>query len=217
MSKTTMTSRQFQAILALAEQKGLTAERTTAILKSGILADVFDHEADLSDRPAVRNALRLGAIKPDTFILTVDYGTQERPRNLEEMICAGLYGLRNMEVHEGNFPIRGDGKQSYEAKLFHFNYQISSSQAEREIKASDLANPWKSARIEHLLAFGEKFPDEQRKYSVISLGSSAGLNADQHVPCLRMQGSERQLSIGWRGNGWAPQYRFLAIRRIKGH
>ncbi len=47
------------AILRLLEDKGATPNRCERILSSGFLADLFDADADLSDRVVYRNSLKL--------------------------------------------------------------------------------------------------------------------------------------------------------------
>lgn len=77
---TTMTTGNIQAILALAEQKGLIPDRTTRIIASGILADAFDKDADLSNRDAWRAAFKLPPLNPPVFrfIDTVEIPATDR-------------------------------------------------------------------------------------------------------------------------------------------
>lgn len=56
---TTMTSGNLQSILRLADEKHLNPERATKIIASGALADVFDEKADLTDRDAIRAAMKM--------------------------------------------------------------------------------------------------------------------------------------------------------------
>jgi hypothetical protein len=219
---TTMSSKQIQTILDLAEQKCLTPARTTAILSSGILADVFDSDANLSDREAVRQALKLGALLPESIILVVDYGTEKKLRTLEEMIVAGRYDWKNNDITAKRFQITGVGQLEFEGKLFRFNRDISSDNAERLIKADDPVNPWNLGKIEHLLSFGEKFPEEQRKYPIVGLGSVAEVRGCRRVPYLRRLDSKRDLhrldskrdlGLGWRDDDWGALSRFLAVRK----
>jgi hypothetical protein len=132
------------------------------------------------------------------------------------MIAAGHYDWKNDDITAKRFPIVGVGTVELEAKLFHLNRDISSDAAERFIKADDKANPWESAKIEHLLSFGEKFPDEQRKYPIVALGSVAEVGGYRYVSNLFKDDSKRRLDLIWRGLGWGASCRFLAVRKVSG-
>ncbi|HEY4525318.1 MAG TPA: hypothetical protein VJL39_03050 [Candidatus Paceibacterota bacterium] len=56
---TTMTSGNLQSVLRLADEKKMSPERMTKVVASGVLADAFDEKADLSDREAIRAAMKL--------------------------------------------------------------------------------------------------------------------------------------------------------------
>ncbi len=60
---------QQMALLRLLESKGMTTDRLTKLLASGILADVFDERASLANRAAVRTALWFGIWIPDGTII----------------------------------------------------------------------------------------------------------------------------------------------------
>src|SRR5438552_3599490 len=102
------------------------------------------------------------------FYLWVDYG-----QSLEEMIVAGNYDWKNDDITAKRFPITDKGVVEFEARYFHFNRDISSENAIKEIEATDTANPWSTAEIEHVLSHGKTFPEEQRKFPIIGLGSVA--------------------------------------------
>ncbi len=206
---TTMSSRQVQSFLDLAEQKGLTPDRMTIVLSSGVLADVLDVGADLSNRGAFRKAIGLGEFLPESIVLTVDYST-----GLEAMIAAGRYDWRNSDITPERFPISGTGIVKFEARLIHPDRDISSDDAEAQIRALDPQNPWEPGKIEHLLSFGAKFPKEQRKRPIVGLGSVARVDGCCDVPCLDRDGSERGLHLLWGGDGWDAVSRFLAVREV---
>jgi hypothetical protein len=166
MSDATMSLGQLQAIMALAEQKGLNPERTKLILSSGVLADVFDLKADLSNREAVQKVLGLSTSLVEPIVLTIDYS-----RNLDEMIAAVRLDSIGESFKGKRFLIDGKGRMELEAKLFHFNRSIGSHEAERLMMAHDRTNPWEQAKIEHLMAYGEIFPDEQKMYPIAGLGT----------------------------------------------
>ncbi len=196
---TTMSTKQLQSLLDLAEQKGLTPERMTVILASGVLADVLDAGALLSNRGAVRRALGLGPLE---FQITVDYTL-----DLAAMIAAGKYDYVNPDIMAGSFPIKGEGKRELTAQLVHFNRVISSDDVEKELSKKGL----RPATIEELLAFGATFPEVQRRFPIIALGSVAEVRGRRSVSALGGDRSGRNLYLYWRVSDWLGLCRFLAL------
>lgn len=62
---TTITSQQTVATLDLLKAKGMNPDRYKGILASGLLADLLDSAADLSNRDAFRAALKLSSLQPE--------------------------------------------------------------------------------------------------------------------------------------------------------
>jgi len=208
--KTTSTSGQWIKLLELWDQKGMTPELLQTRLSHGILADIFDPEATLPDREEIRKLLNLSPLVPELIILALDYG-----RKLEDLIKAGNYDWFNDDITAKRFPINGTGIEEFEFDLFHPNRSISSESAIEEMKKSDdPERPWMPAEIGHLLVFGEAFPELQRKFPIIALGSVAKVGGNRRVPCLDRVGSERNLDLHWFGLGWGAGYRFLRVRRV---
>jgi len=207
--ETIFTDGQLTKLIETMRQKQMTPERFNTILGSGILADILDPNADLGNRNAVRVALKLEVVMPDIFRFTVDYG-----QSLDQMIAVGHYDWMNDDITAKRFPIVGEGVVEFEARLFHFNRSISSETAVGKIKEADPENPWIPAKIEYLLAFGEKFSEEQRKFPIIGLGSVARVNDYRSVPYLYEDGSERDLSLDWWYGDWRSGCRFLAVRKV---
>ena len=146
----------------------------------------------------------------EQIVLSVDYG-----QSLEQMIAEGNYDWKNSDITAKRFPVVGNGIEQFEAKIFHFDRNTASQDNVDAIKADDPANPWEPGKIEHLLAFGAKYPEEQRKYPVIALGSVAKVDGLRRVPCLGVRGRERDLGLGWWNDGWLGRCRFLAVRPVK--
>ena len=142
------------------------------------------------------------------FRFTVDYD-----RLIEVMIAAGHYGWVNDNIAKC-FQIRGSGIVHFEGRYFHPNRGISSEDAVTGIGELDTENPWMPAETEHMLAFGAKYPDEQRKHPIIGLGSVAVVVNNRRVLYLDGGASERFLSLVWWGRKWNAVYRFLAVRKV---
>jgi len=139
-------------------------------------------------------------------LLTIEAGLM-----FEERITRGQYSWRNSDLREEWFPVTADQVGKWEWRLFHFNFncKIPSRKASFLIKE----NAFELGQIGHILAFGEKYPEEQRKFPIIGLGSVAGFDVDHYVPALGIFGAERTLNLGWFEGGWSNGHRFLGVRR----
>jgi hypothetical protein len=214
------TTYQLMKLAEMLEQKGTTFQQFEKVFSSGLLADIFDSEADLGNRRAVRAALKLGplphgtsGIAPESSsTIEIDFGL-----TLDQMIQAGKFEWMNNEINFHQFPVQGEGKVVFEARLFHFQGPISSRDAEQAIKESDAERPWQVARLEHLLAYGAKFPTEQRNHPILALGSvgDAAYFGKRNVPYLYRRVTGRSLHLDWWCNDWPPLYRFLAVRELR--
>ncbi len=206
---TTHTSAQLTKFFELLEQRGMTPARFQILLGSGILSDVFEEKATLGNRFAVRQALGLGALPSTPGSHIVDYSL-----DLEAMIAVGNYDWRNDDITDKRFPIVGTGRAEFEYTIFHFDRNMSSEDAVKEIVAADAENPWEPAKIENILAYGAKNPEEQRKFPIVGLGSVGRVFGARYVPFLGRFDSGRLLYLGWWGFGWDADVRFLAVRKV---
>lgn len=193
--------------LVILGQQELTADHLR-LMHDGYLADFAEavREGALPPREDFRRLLKLSPLR---FEFEVDYDL-----SLEEMIAAGNYDWRNDKLNEKNFPIKGKGKKRFEGKLFAAN--CSSEDGVKRILAEDRAQPWKPGETEHILAFGAKFPDIQRKTPVVGLGSSAGVVGGRAVPCLYRRDAMRGLRLAWWLIAWPDDWRLLGVREISG-
>jgi hypothetical protein len=147
-------------------------------------------------------------LKTDTIAdltIAVDFGT-----SLPDMIAGGKYYWVNSYITPEKFPVEGTGKKAFRTKLFDFGRYISSEAA---VTAMQKENFTPAGHI-HGLAFGAAFPDEQRKYPIACLGSSARVGGRRDVVCLSRGGGGRGLLLdGWDG-GWDGGWRFLGVREV---
>ncbi|MFA6315368.1 MAG: hypothetical protein WC648_03335 [Candidatus Paceibacterota bacterium] len=200
----THTSAQSKKFIELLEQKWVTPERFQTVLGSGILSDIFEEKATLSNRFAVRQALCLGPLPSEPIVLIVDYG-----QTLEQMIVAGRYDWKNDDITVSRFPIEGKGTVEFEAVLFHFDKDISSEDAKKQIEEAG----YEVGKIEHVLSFGANYPEEQRKFPIVGLGSVGEVGGRRYVPDLYGDGSDRDLNLGWWDSDWDADCRFLGVRK----
>lgn len=140
--------------------------------------------------------------------LTVDY-----TKTVEEAIADGNYDWKNSDITSKNFPISPEmtgKKMEIKTKLFHFNCDISSEDVTLKMDKDG----YRPATLMELLVLGFLFPELQRHFSIVALGSvwyDAG--GRRRVPGLGVGGSDRGLYLHWFGREWVARYRFLGIRK----
>ena len=190
--------------------KGKSRDQMQRVLGSGLVSDIFNPEAKLTNRLAIRQALGLGALPSEPGQHIVDYYGMSH----EDMMVAGNYDWKDGAIKPVRFPVKGEGKVEFEDTLFHFDRSISSKDAIKEIVNADKANPWAPAKTENILAYGAKNPEEQRKYPIVGLGSVAEVRGRRSVLYLDEGGSRRNLYLNWFDDDWHSDYRFLAVRKV---
>jgi hypothetical protein len=139
------------------------------------------------------------------FSIAVDYG-----KTLQDMIAAGRYDWVNSNITAKKFPVEGTGTRTFRTRLFHFGSNISSEDA---VAAMEKESFTPATHI-HGLAFGATFPDEQRKYPIACLGSSARVDFRRYVVGLGRSGAKRALHLCYWYGGWRGGWRFLAVQEV---
>lgn len=159
----------------------------------------------------VQCAKLLSDIRP----VTVDYGSpqsdEERAQLFTAMIAACGFDYVNPNITVANFPLSGTVQVEEEIIVLHFNRDIGSEAVIAEMAKLGL----EPARLEHACAFGKKYPDVQREYPIVFLGSSCLVDGHRHVPCLYGYDSLRRLYLHCFDYGWHGLYRFAAVRTKK--
>jgi len=93
-------------------------------------------------------------------------------------------------------------------ELFHLDQQISTEDVLAEMVKSGL----RPALYEELLAFVQAFPDEQRKYPIVALGSVCRKGQDYCCPSVLFGDNQRKIDFGWLAGNWHESCRFLAVK-----
>ena len=128
--------------------------------------------------------------------------------SVEEAIGAGEYQAVNAHITARNFPWTRRGTADLEVVLFRFEHRMSSEQVLRALEEEGL----RAAELPELLAFGATYPNVQRKFSVVSLGSVwHDRKGSRNVPCLYSASEGRYLDLHWWDDGWYSYSRFAAI------
>ena len=140
----------------------------------------------------------------DTYPLYVDY-----ERSVDAGIEAGYYDWAGSDITFENFPTKRNGPAKIEMKLIHCNLTTSTDKVLRNLENAR----YRPAELQELLAFGEKYPEIQRKFQIIALGSvcrdencSLGV-----VPVFHTTYSKRRLDLHWFRQLWDETYWFAAV------
>jgi hypothetical protein len=141
----------------------------------------------------------------EVFPVTVNYGL-----TVEKLVNAGKYDWSNSDINAKNFP--SDRKDAAEVaiELVHFGRSMESDEVLEELDKQGL----RPATLAELLAFGVKYPEKQREFPIVALGSVwRGRNGFRSVACLCGYTDARSLSLRWLGSLWSADFRFAAVRK----
>jgi hypothetical protein len=185
-----------QSLLEKVKQRGYSEDE--------ILRVAADQGDQLLDKFA--DVIAQAARKPrETFPLAVNYDL-----SVEEAIAAGDYQAVNADISGRNFSWTRRGKVDAEIVLVRFDQRMSSEDVLRGLEQEGL----RAAELPELLAFGAAYPDEQRKFSVVGLGSVwQDRKSYRNVPCLYEASEGRYLDLHWWDDGWYSLSRFAALRK----
>ncbi len=145
-----------------------------------------------------------GEVTLDVYPITVDYSM-----TLKQMIEAGRYDWVNSDITSKIFPVKGKGIVNLDTQLVHFRRDMSSEPGIAEMDKMGL----RPATHAELLAFGAKYPEFQRQFPIVALGSSDEVLGDRSVLYLCSGGRGRSLNLSWFGGDWGGSFRFLAVRK----
>lgn len=171
----------------------------------------IDNRAEL--RELIARVLReRGVVKveptddPNVFEITIDYD-----KGFDGLVKDGKYDWVSDYAKSQNFPL-GEGKtgiHKVKVRLVHFGRDMSDEEVVEHFARNNLRRP----DPEHLLAFGAAYPELQRQFPIVAMLKKLwrGPGGGRRVLCLRRDGGERGLRVGWLGGGWGGVCRFLAV------
>ena len=140
-----------------------------------------------------------------TYPVVVDYDL-----SFDQMVTEGRYDWVNVGFHPHYFPIKGNGKQEVGLELVHFGRTVTDTEVEKLLGERGL----KPASLAHLLAFGARYPEIQKKFPIAAIGSVwAPTRGDRLAPYLDASLRERLLNLSWGKGVWEGKFRFLAVRK----
>jgi hypothetical protein len=140
------------------------------------------------------------------YPIIVDYG-----KSVEEMVAAGQYDWEDGDITSKNFRKSGTGVVAVSTELVCLDKSISRPMS---MVAHLKANGFRPATLAELLAFGATYPETQRQFPVVALGSSR-YNSEGYrfFPRLDQNVYSRRLVMGTVSTAWwADICRCLAVR-----
>ncbi len=178
---------------------------------AGLIADL-GHK--LQSGNLTEEQLALFLKKKNPFGIQQATGRLTVPDDLsfEERIARGRYDSWNSDFTEARFPVTAEQFGVYEWKLFHFGHRICSESAIRLMEEDG----FEPAQIGHLLAFGEAYPEEQKKYPIGALGSVAKIDQSSGIAQLGFDGRRRRILLNSFHDDWEHDCRFLMVRKVPG-
>lgn len=197
----TATFGQAEKILSIFSETPL--EQIQALIQSGLLVDLRDGNISEINRSEFRKLLGFSAF--NTYRVTVNYD-----QSIEKAIKAGKYDWVNNDITSKSFPTKRSGEAEVDIELIHFNRDMNTDEVLAELDKRGL----RPAELHELLKLGEKYPDLQREFPLVALGSiwqSSG--GGRFCPCLGGGGSVRYLYLNWIANRWDGGCRFAALRK----
>lgn len=136
-----------------------------------------------------------------TYSITVDYS-----KTLAEMIRSGNYRWRDHAINNKHF----QNKLSLNVKLIHYDKIMKLDAVIRNLKIRGL----RPATLPELLAFGVKYPEKQRRFRIVALGSTwKDSNGWRLVPSLDSDDFGRGLSLGFWSDLWGRGCYFLVVKK----
>ena len=183
-----------QSLLEKVKKRGYSEDeilRVAAAQGDGLLEKFADVMAEAARKPH------------DLFPVTVNYDL-----SVEAAIEAGNFQAVHADISSKNFPSQRSGQANLELVLVRFEHRMRSEDVILELEIEGL----RAAALPEFLAFGAKYPDIQRKFSIAGLGSVwPDRKGYRNVPCLYEASEGRYLDLHWWDDGWYSYTRFAAI------
>ena len=141
----------------------------------------------------------------NTYLVTVNYDL-----SVKDAVKAGKYDWTKDDITTKHFPSKRVGIAEQKIILVHFNRDIKVDEAIRELDKMG----FRPAELPELLALGAKYPDIQRDFPVIALGSVwRNPDGDRYCAYLCGLGSVRSLNLNWFAGWWRDFCRFAAVSK----
>ncbi len=144
-------------------------------------------------------------LPPNVYRVKVNYDLP-----VEKVVKLGKYDWTDGDITSKHFPLKRSGTADVEIEIKHFNRKISSGEVIAELDTMG----FRPAELHELGALGEQYPDSQREFPIIALGSVwHSLYSDyRYVPVIaRRRGRGRGLGLSLFGDVWGASCGFSAV------
>jgi len=198
MQKATLN--QAHQFLNLIAQSGINKSQLQALEESGRFSKLLKAFMESAD-PGV------------TYQVTVNYSM-----SLADMIAVGKYDLVNEGITQEHFPLPDRAKDEsclqapVELHLVHFGLSLTTKQVLTKLDEQG----FRPATLSELCAFGAVYPELQRSYPLVALGS-LWQYPEGYINCPNLDGNddERGLELRWYdpSDRWHDFYRFVVVSK----
>lgn len=136
-----------------------------------------------------------------------NYKLKPTKKTIEQLVKASKYDYANSNITQSNFPLESVHP---EVEIVKIGKYLTTEEVLAELSKQGFS----PATMTDLLHFGIQYPDEQRKYPIVALGSVwARPIGNPNVGYLYGNSDNRRLDLDWFNAQWGADYRFLAVRK----
>jgi len=133
-------------------------------------------------------------------------------RTIAQLIVAGNYDWWNQDINGKNFPIAPRNRDEYNLELIQFEKRASEKKILEDLASKGL----EIADIVDLLEFGEKYPEEQKRFIIREIGSAwTNPEGEKHVVVLGMIEGKRILQLFVCHDEFGGESERILVRRKK--
>jgi len=175
---------------------------------NGIRDDVHALTKVISEKGADTATQTAEAVEPSTD-MSVEGSYKITVTADENFVKAGNYDWVSPNINPKNFDVKENRLGDVEVSIIHIFRPMSSEDITKWMNEKG----FKPGNLLELCALGAKFPDLQRQYPIVALGSSCVVGGYRAVPYLDGGDSLRYLGLDYRAGDWDAGCRFLAVRK----
>ena len=169
--------------------------------------DAMRRELLSEPQPIVPATSKIGSSPFSAPIIYVQPSFKELKRRFPAYVNPDYKGKRFDPIERCKAVSKENREVAFE--YVHMSRDASTDEVLAEMDRKGL----RPALYEELLGFAEKYPDEQRKYPIVALGSETHVNGIRNVAYLCDDDDGRRLDLDWLDYDWDDYYRFLAVRK----
>ena len=198
-----------QALTDEMEDAGLPLTTLHRLVKTGGMSVVEAMVATMAEEFGLLGELNGG------HSITID-----RSLTVEGMVLSARFDRRNADISSRNFPLElANTREETEVDLLSFDQDtpVFGKQDDHDVSTNRVLGTMRlkslrPAKLAEILAFGAQYPDLQREFPIIGLGSRCDFSRVLYCPVLCGDGLERELDLRFYDNDeWDPNHRFLAV------